>query len=475
MSERHSTAPSSAGKPQKPSPDFPLFAHATGRWAKKLGGKMMYFGPWDDPAGALRRYKDYAETGKLAKMPARSRPRKRRRDATHAEAPAKPYPDFPLYAHATGRWAKNIRGKLHYFGPWEDPDGALAKYLDQKDALHAGRKPRNDPGAVTVKDLVNAFLNAKHALVNSGELSSLTWGDYKTACDEIVAAFGKHRLLEDVGPDDFADLRNKLARKWGPQRLSKTIQFVRCAFKYAYEAGLLDRPVRFGLEFKRPSKKVLRLHRARQGVKLFTAEEVRTLLAAANTQVRAMILLGINCGYGNSDCGNLPQTALDLVRGWANYPRPKTGIPRRSPLWPETVAAIQEAMAHRPEPKREEHGRLVFLTRCGDSWHTGATDGPLSREMSKLLRRLGITGRKGIGFYTLRHTFRTVADEAKDQPAADYIKGHEVPHMSSVYRETISDARLKAVSDHVRAWLFPPKKGTPKPEEEAAARGGEKE
>jgi hypothetical protein len=26
--------------------------------------------------------------------------------------------------------------------------------------------------------------------------------------------------------------------------------------------------------------------------------------------------------------------------------------------------------------------------------------------------------------------------------------------MSSVYRETISDARLKAVAGHVRAWLF---------------------
>lgn len=33
--------------------------------------------------------------------------------------------------------------------------------------------------------------------------------------------------------------------------------------------------------------------------------------------------------------------------------------------------------------------------------------------------------------------------------------GHEVAHMSSAYRETISDARLRAVADHVRAWLFP--------------------
>ena len=47
-----------------------------------------------------------------------------------------------------------------------------------------------------------------------------------------------------------------------------------------------------------------------------------------------------------------------------------------------------------------------------------------------------------------------MADEAKDQPAADYIMGHEVPHMSVVYRETISDARLPAVTDPTRVWLF---------------------
>src|SRR5205809_1264436 len=97
--------------------------------------------------------------------------------------PSKPYPEFPLTAHPAGVWCKKIRGQLHYFGPWADPDGALAKYLEQKDALHAGRKPREAAEGRTVKELVNQFLAQKQALVNVGELSPLTWGDYKTACD----------------------------------------------------------------------------------------------------------------------------------------------------------------------------------------------------------------------------------------------------------------------------------------------------
>jgi integrase len=367
--------------------------------------------------------------------------------------PAKPYPEFPLTAHPAGYWCKKIRGKLHYFGPWADPDGALKKYLGQKDALHAGRKPRESTEGATVHELANRFLNQKQALVDVGELSPRTWRDYKEACDAIVAAFGKRRLVADIDPDDFADLRKKLAGKWGPHRLSKTIQFVRCVFKFAFEAGLVAVPVRFGPGFKRPSKKTIRLQRAKAGAKLFTADEIRRLLAAALPQLKAMILLGINCGFGNADCALLPRSVVDLDAGLIDFPRPKTGIPRRCPLWPETVQALKDALAARPDPKRAEHAELVFVTRCGDSWHKDTPDGPISREMGKLLRRLGINGRKGLGFYTLRHTFRTVADEARDQPAVDFIMGHEVPHMSSIYRETISDARLRAVADHVRTWL----------------------
>src|SRR3954453_9505706 len=85
--------------------------------------------------------------------------------------PANPYPDFPLFPHATGRWAKKIKGKMHYFGPWADPGAALAKYLDQKDDLFAGRTPRVSADTFCVRDLLNHFLTSKKRLVDAGEIT----------------------------------------------------------------------------------------------------------------------------------------------------------------------------------------------------------------------------------------------------------------------------------------------------------------
>lgn len=369
------------------------------------------------------------------------------------DKPSKPYPDFPLFPHDNGTWAKKIRGKLHYFGPWDDADAALAKYLAHRDDLHAGKKPRVDPRSATVKDLVNGFLNHKRSLVDAGELSERTWASYKDACDQLVKHLGLTRLAADLAPDDFAVLRNKLAAQYGHHRLCMMIQYSRSVFKHGFEAGLLATPVRFGPGFKRPTKKVMRLHRAAQGPKLFTAEQVRQLIGAAGVQMKAMILLGINCGFGNSDCSNLSIAAVDLDGAVIDFPRPKTGVARRCTLWPETVDAIREAIARRPAPKDPADAALVFVTKYGGRWGKDVADSPVTKETAKLLKSLGIA-RRGLSFYALRHTFRTVADEAKDQPAADLLMGHESPHMSSHYRERISDERLRAVTDHVRSWLL---------------------
>lgn len=372
--------------------------------------------------------------------------------------PKKPYPDFPLFPHATGRWAKKIRGKLHYFGPWNDPQKAAEKYSREREDLHAGRKPRPTTGELTVRELVNQFLTAKQMLVDSGELTARTHTDYYGTCERVVAAFGRGRVVVDLGADDFECLRASVAKDWGPVALGNEITRVRSVFKYGYDAGLIDAPVRFGPNFKRPSQKTLRHARNEKGPRMFEADELRKVIKAASPTLRAMIYLGINCGFGNADVGTLPQSAIDQAGGWLNYPRPKTGIRRRVPLWPATVKAVKAAIEKRPAPKDEADTGLAFLTKYGQRWYKGTPDNPISKEMSKLLKELGIS-RPGLNFYALRHTFETIGGESRDQAAVDAIMGH-APHsndISAVYRERITDERLKAVTDHVHAWLFPPK------------------
>jgi integrase len=313
--------------------------------------------------------------------------------------------------------------------------------------------------------LCNAFLNHKQARLDNREISPRTFENYRQTAELLVKQFGKTRLVADLRPDDFAALRNTMTKNWGAVRVKNFTVQVRGVFKYGFDSELLAVPVRYGPDFAAPSEKTIRRERAQKGPRMFEADEVRKLVNGAKvktddgttlvkptTALKAMILLGVNCGFGNEDCGTLPRSALDLSAGWVDYPRPKTGNERRCPLWPETVAALKAVLAERHEPRDEADADLVFLTATGRRWAKDTSDAPVSKEMRKLLDALGISGNKN--FYALRHTFRTVADETADQPAADLIMGHKPPHISSAYRERISDERLRAVSDHVRKWVF---------------------
>jgi len=96
-----------------------------------------------------------------------------------------------------------------------------------------------------------------------------------------VGAFGKNRLVDDLRPEDFQRLRAVLAASWGPVGLANEIQIVRSLFKYGFEAGLLDKPARFGPGFKKPSAKVLRMNRAKAGPRLFEREDLLKVLDTA--------------------------------------------------------------------------------------------------------------------------------------------------------------------------------------------------
>ena len=387
---------------------------------------------------------------------------------TKRKKPSKPHPDFPLTANGNGQWSKKIKGRVHYFGAWEDPQAAITKWLAEKDYLLAGKLPPRVSDGYRVQEMCNRFLTAKKKLVESEELTQRTWQDYNRTCKLMISHFGGDRLIEDLRVADFDEYRDFLSRGRGVYALGNQIRNSKVVFNYAYDSELIDRPFRYGQTFRVPSQKSLRISRAKKqaahGLRMLEADEIRLMLngdeqkqiLAARQPMRAMILLAINGGLGATDLARLPKS---LAEGeWLNYPRPKTGVNRRIPLWPETREALDEAIDRRPTAKNEDDDALCFITKQGNPFVRLGPSGKsnidhLTSEFSKLLVASGLK-RKGLGFYALRHGFETIAGESRDQPAVDAIMGHEDGSMSSRYRERISDERLESVVNHVRSWLF---------------------
>jgi integrase len=411
---------------------------------------------------------------------------------------ARPSSDYPLSPHGSGKWQKKINGETHYFGAWAkrvdgkleriEGDGwqeALATYNRQADALHAGRTPRITADSLNVAELCNRFLTAKLRKMESRELSPRSFAEYRQATDLLISAFGKTRPVDDIAADDFESLRAGMAKRWGPARLGKFVILIRSIFNYAKENNLIDREVRFGSEFTKPGKATMRKHKEAGDKKLFAADEIRTILDALtgqemtvkkktgkvvkvqltpNPQLRAAVLLACNAGLGNTDISSLEFKHLDLRTKWLNFPRIKSGLPRRAPLWNETVEALNDAIARRRPHKSLTDANCVFTNRAGRRM-VQATERSnqdyVSSQFRAVLRELGINGRRGIGFYSLRHSFATIGLQTTDRDAVRYLMGHAAHDMLSAYDETgPSDARLQAVVEHVRQWLFGIKEAT---------------
>src|SRR5262245_36638509 len=157
---------------------------------------------------------------------------------------------------------------------------------------------------------------------------------------------------------------------------------------------------------------------------MFEAAELRKdRRGCIGGDARGMIFLGINCGFGNADCLTLHTHDIDLSAGRIDHP--KTGIPRRCHLSPETVDALRAVDQLRPIPDRFEGCCLAFLTLRGQAFMRSKDKkqkDQITIQFADILKLLG-HHRERKGLYAIRHTFRTVADAARDPAAIDRIRG----------------------------------------------------
>ena len=384
--------------------------------------------------------------------------------------PDKPRKDFPLYAHRNGQWAKKIKGKTWFFGVWEEPEAALETFVDQKDEILAGRDPKRQrgvatPGSMTVADVVNHYLESLNARLVRGQVSARHFSDSVATGEFVVRHFGRRVEAAALKAADFADFRQAFPATWGTTKCGLEIQRTRTVFRWAAESELIPGIPNFGPDFKKPNKGETRITKAKKAAQNgsldFTAAEVRKLVKNSDGWLNACILLGVNAGFGNLDCGRLQAGQIDFESGWYDLPRQKSGIPRRLFLWNKTRDAINEAMRERPIAKFDADDDLCFLTSHGrpivwEAMHpernTLSRCDNVCKGFNKLVKSSGL--RTGRGFYSLRRTFETVAGNSKDQVAVNMVMGHADESMAEVYRQGIADKRLKHVAKHVEKWLF---------------------
>lgn len=326
------TAPKSTKnrKPRKPSKSFPLWANSNGQWARRINGRVYYFGTWDDPNGARQRYLKEVEALRAGRKP--------RDDG----------------GELTIKRAINIYLSVH---EEELDDGEISPehFSDLKRTLAV-----IIPGVWNIDRIVD----------------DLDPDDFR----KLKRKFGTKQNGEPASPSTMMGhiRRTKAFFSW----LCDEGEIDRTP-RYGAKFGKLTKRQQVEVENTKDEKQFTR----DEILQLLETCDKKP----RKYRMRAMVLLGINAAMGPRDIAELTKDQIDLENGWLVGKRSKTAVRRCVKLWPETVAALQTVLANRFEPNDKQYSDLVFITRMKRPY---LNKGAISLIFGKLKANAGINGAK---------------------------------------------------------------------------------
>lgn len=290
-------------------------------------------------------------------------------------------------------------------------------------------KQRQKPigGVIVFREAAELFVRDREAR----KLHRGTLRDYEDTMRRFGRAVGGDRPTGELNDADARKVEPGLMKLGTARRLKHAVN-IRAFIRWCGKRGI---PCGWTVEtFTAPPKAERRRDRAARQKTPFTTAQVRRLMRHASDRMRLAILLGLNAAMGPEELLGL--TYADVKAGILAKPRQKTGIKRRAVLWPETRAAINVAGGH-GLLFADEDGRVMKPTT-------------LMRKFRALCDRACVPP---MGHYTLRRTFRTIADDLGDQRAAALVMGRELPDVDTVYVLAVKDERIARVLEHVRTVL----------------------
>lgn len=225
-------------------------------------------------------------------------------------------------------------------------------------------------------------------------LKPSTYATYKTCAEKhLVPRFGSLRL-DEIGPTHVDAMKNELWEKYSPRTANKVRVVLSTMFNDAMALGLLE---------ANPVPRTRPVREERREMQVYSAEEVRQLLAACESPLREMVLVAVTTGLRQGELLGLRWMDVDFDAGvfyikqtWNKqfgFGKPKTKAAERAVVVPrETLDALS--------PGKGED--LVFSDE-GNPWDSSA----LLRDMFyPACERAGI---KKIRWHDLRHTYAALS------------------------------------------------------------------
>ena len=255
----------------------------------------------------------------------------------------------------------------------------------------------------TIQDYFTNWLNGKE-LANKPRTAER----YSTVVGKFLASLGQkaRRPLGALTVRDLENFRNQsMDAGKAPKTITVEIKILRIVLNVARRQGRITTNPAEAVELP----KVVSHTRD-----VFTPEQVRMLLAAANDEWQTAILAGFYLGARLMDVVNLTWENVDLAGGVITYEQRKTGKPVTAPLHPDLKNHLFKLAGDNPRAplcpalqKRSVGGRKGL----SETFKLIMRDAGISQQQVKGKGKQGRAFSK-VSFHSLRHTFSSALANA---------------------------------------------------------------
>ncbi len=337
-------------------------------------------------------------------------------------------------------------GKRIYLGT--DKGNALIMYHQLNLGIES--TPMDSPRLIqiTMKELANRFLMAQQANWKNPDKTLKSYRDW-------IGRFLKDhpRLrLADFTVEKFAAWKLSLKqRDYSAESINHYLGAIRAMFNFAEDAGIVEKAPKLNRV-----KNETKIGQSLDSKTLYTSEQLGKLIGHADLQMKTMILLALNCGFGPKDIGDLTWDHINDER--ITLPRTKTGVCQTYLMWPEISVLLEKIQQQRSERirkaakrgnKRSDNG-YVFITWFWKPWSKDA----IAEQFRKLCTKAGVTC---LGFYRLRHCASTAMSlEATPHVQRKFMR-HSRLQQQTTYTH-IPDTEVDVATSKIRRRLLGKKK-----------------